>query len=303
MPKMANEWPRLRRSVHFVPGGSEKMLAKASSLAADSLVLDLEDAVAPDRKEAARAMVGEWLAAHPVGERERIVRINPLDTPWGRADLEATMAQPPDAYMIPKVRTLADVEAVDREIARLAAHYGLGDEVRLVLIATETPDGGLNLPTLTACRRVAAMTWGAEDLAAALGARRNRDDAGELMELFRYCRTRTLLCAAAAGVTPIDTVYVEIGNADGLRRECREAADMGFQGKLTIHPDQIAIVNDAFTPSLDEAEAALALLEAFDAAHARGLGAFSYQGQMVDVPHLERARIVVERARRAGVIG
>jgi citrate lyase subunit beta / citryl-CoA lyase len=300
---MAHDRPRLRRSVHFVPGASEKMLEKALALPADSLVLDLEDAVTPERKEAARRLVSDWLQANDTAGRERIVRINPLDTPWGLADIEATMAHPPDAYLVPKVRNAADVEAVDREIARASARYGhTADDVQLMLIATETPQGVLNLPTLASCPRVTALTWGAEDLSAAIGARRSRNDDGTLLDLFRYCRIQTLLCAAAAAVTPIDTVYVDIRDLAGLRRECDASADLGYQGKLTIHPDQIAIVNEAFTPSPAEAEAARALLAAFEAARREGRGAFSHEGQMVDVPHLERARALVARARDAGVI-
>jgi citrate lyase subunit beta / citryl-CoA lyase len=294
---------RLRRSVHFVPGANEKMLTKALGLPADSLVLDLEDAVTPERKDEARRLVAGWLASVDFGGHERIVRMNPLASPWGTADLEATMAVPPDAYLVPKVSTLADLQAIDLEISRLAALHGHAkDSVELIPIATETPRAVLNLPTFTACKRVTALTWGAEDLLAAVGARRNRNDAGEYLDLFRYCRIQTLLCAAAGSVMPLDTVYVDIRNRKGLRRECQEAADMGFQGKLTIHPDQISIVNDAFTPSLEDAREALALLAAFDEARRDGRMAFSFAGQMVDVPHLQRAGALVERARRAGVI-
>jgi citrate lyase subunit beta / citryl-CoA lyase len=301
---MAEHQPgRLRRSLHFVPGASEKMMQKALTLPADGLVMDLEDAVTPERKDEARRLVAGWLAHADFAGRERVVRINPLEGQWGPADLEATMADPPDAYLVPKVRTLADVLAVDLEIARLSAHYGHAeDRVELILIATETPEGVLNLPTFTACARVSALTWGAEDLAAVLGARRNRAADGTFLPLFQHCRVQTVLSAAAGGVMPLDTVYVDIRNHEGLRRECRDGADMGFQGMLTIHPDQIPIVNEAYTPSRAEAEEALALLAAFDEARREGRMAFSFQGQMVDVPHLERARGLVARARRARVL-
>jgi citrate lyase subunit beta / citryl-CoA lyase len=304
MNEAANTPAPLRRSLHFVPGANERMLAKAAGLPADGLVFDLEDAVTPDRKDAAREMVGAWLGDVDGGGRERIVRINPLSSPWGRADLEAIMRVPPDAIMVPKVQTLSDVEAVDAEIARWHRHYGHAeDSVSLILIATETPAGVINLPSFTRCPRVSALTWGAEDLSAAIGARRNRDDHGELLGLFRYCQIQTLLCAAAGGIAPIDTVYVDIRNHPGLARDCRASADMGFIGKMTIHPDQIPIVNEAFTPTHDEAEEAQALLDAFAEAQRAGHMAFSFKGQMVDVPHLERARTLLARARRAGVTG
>ena len=146
-----------------------------------------------------------------------------------------------------------------------------------------------------------SLTWGAEDLSAAIGARRNRDERGELLEVFRYCRTMTLLAAVAAGVQPLDTVYVDVRDSEGLRRECRAAAWMGFTGKITIHPDQIPIVNEAFTPSPEEIAESRELLEAFASHQREGRMAFSFKGQMVDVPHRNRARTILERARQAGV--
>jgi citrate lyase subunit beta / citryl-CoA lyase len=291
---------RLRRSVHFVPGANEKMLLKSLRTEADSLVLDLEDAVTPDRKADARKVIAEWLTSVDFGRQERTVRMNPLDTPWGLDDLRVTMAHPPDAYLVPKVRTLADIEAIDAEISRLESVYGhTPGQVRLILVSTETPQGVLNLPTFTQCRRVAALSWGAEDLAAAIGARRNRDERGEYLEVFKHCHTQTLLCATAGNVQPLDTVYVDIKNLDGLRRESQLSAWAGYTGKITIHPDQIPIVNELFSPSANETAEAQALVDAFDAAQREGKMAFSFNGQMVDVPHLTRARTILERARQA----
>jgi citrate lyase subunit beta/citryl-CoA lyase len=294
--------PRLRRSLHFVPGANERMLAKALTLPADTLILDLEDAVTPDRKDEARGAVTEWLRDVDFGGQERMVRINPLSTPWGLDDLRATMASPPDSYLVPKARSLADIEAIDAEIGRLEAEYGHpAGAVGLLIVATETPQGVLNLPTFTQCGRVTALSWGAEDLSAAIGARRNRDDDGNYLDVFKHCRIQTLLCATAGGVEPIDTAYVDIRNLEGLRRESQEAAWMGFTGKITIHPDQVAIVNEVFTPSPDEVAEAQELVAAFEEAMAGGRMALSFRGQMVDVPHLERARTILARARQAGV--
>ncbi|MEQ8859926.1 MAG: CoA ester lyase [Pseudomonadales bacterium] len=292
---------RLRRSLHFVPGASEKMLAKSLATAADGLVLDLEDAVTPDRKEDARRVVSGWLADADFGAKERTVRINPLDSPWGLDDLAATMVDPPHAYVIPKVSSLADLERLDAEIGRLEVEHGHPrGAVGLILVATETPLAVLNLPTFPQCRRVVALNWGAEDLSAALGASRNRRPDGGYLDVFRYCRVQTLLSATAGGVQPLDAVHVDIRNLDDLRDECREAAWMGFTGKITIHPDQIDVVNAAFTPSADEVAEAERLVAAMTEAETRGLMAIAFEGRMVDVPHLNRARRLLERARQIG---
>ncbi|MBI2963210.1 MAG: CoA ester lyase [Deltaproteobacteria bacterium] len=294
---------RLRRSAHFVPSANEKMLAKSLATAADSLVLDLEDAVTPERKDEARAVVAGWLATVDFAGKERIVRLNPLETPWGRADVAATMVHPPDAYLVPKIRTLDDVLLLDAEIAAREREHGHAPGgVKLILVATETPQGVLNLPTFTRCQRVNALTWGAEDLSAAIGARRSRDEHGDYLEVFRHCRLQTLLCAAAAGVQPLDTAFVDIRNLEGLRRDCRDAAWMGFTGKITIHPDHVPIVNEMFSPSPEEAAEALELVAAFEAAQREGRMAFQFRGAMVDMPHLTRARTIVAQARAAGVI-
>lgn len=293
---------RLRRAIHFVPGGNEKMLAKALTLPADSLILDLEDAVTAPRKDEVRQVVRGWLADVPFGRQERMVRINPLESPWGRADLDAIMQSPPDAIVLPKVRNIGDVEAIDRILLELEAQARVGPRsVRLLLVATETAEGVLNIATTPRHPRVDAINWGAEDLSAALGARRNRDDQGQYLEVFRYCRSMCLLAAVAAQVQPIDSVWVDIKDSAGLRADCASGAAMGFTGKITIHPSQIDIVNEYFTPSAAEVAAAQELLEAFAANEIAGRGAFAHNGEMVDMPHLTRARTVLERARHAGL--
>jgi citrate lyase subunit beta / citryl-CoA lyase len=273
---------------------------KSLATDADSLVLDLEDAVTPDRKADARKVIAGWLKDVDFGRKERTVRMNPLDTPWGIEDLRATMVHPPDAYVVPKVRSLADIEAIDSEIASLESMYGhTPGQVRLIVVATETPQGVLNLPTFTQCKRVSALTWGAEDLAAAIGARRNRDEHGEYLDVFKHCRTQTLLCATAGNVQPLDTVFVDINDMNGLRKECQLSAWMGYTGKITVHPDQIPIVNELFAPSADEVAEARELVTAFEDAARVGRMTFSFRGQMVDVPHLNRARTIIARARQA----
>ena len=289
----------LRRSLHFVPGGNERMLAKALDTKADCLILDLEDAVTPARKSEVRGVVSRWLAEVDFGTKEKAVRMNPLDTPWGYADLEETMANPPDVYLVPKPETRDGVTTIDGELRRLEREYSHPDgQVGLVLIAGETPLGALNIPTLARCPRVTAMTWGAEDLATALGASGNRDADNDYLPPYQHVRVTTLFSAAAAAIQPIDTVYANFRDRDGFLRDCAQGAAMGFTGKMSIHPDQIDPINAAFAPSPEQIAEARALTEAFAAAQAEGRMAFSFNGAMVDAPHLNRARAVLLRARQ-----
>lgn len=293
---------RIRRSIHFVPGANEKMLRKSLALPADALVLDLEDAVTPDAKDDARRVVSAWLDDVDFGGRERIVRANPLDTPWGRADLEALFqGTPPDALLVPKVRGARDLEMLHQLVSSLERQGGHeADSTEFVVVATETPEAVLALPEIGRAPRVTALTWGAEDLSAALGARRNRGDDGAYLPVFAHCRIQTLLSAAAAGVAPVDGVYVDFRDTDGLAAEARSAADQGFTGKMTIHPAQVEIVNAAFTPSAAEIADARELVAAFEDNAREGRMAFAFRGEMVDVPHLERARRILATAQRLG---
>jgi citrate lyase subunit beta/citryl-CoA lyase len=289
----------LRRSIHFVPGGNEKMLNKALGLAADSLILDLEDSVTPDRKGIARDEVCDWLANADFKNQEKLVRINPMDSEWGREDLEAVLQHRPDGIVLPKVLDLKAVHAVDQLIINQEKVAGADySDIKLLLIGTEMAAAVFNLAQMVNHERVDGVTWGAEDLSVSLGARAKRDEQGNYLEVFSFVRSMCLLAAVAAKVQPIDAVYVDIKNTEGLAKECKTAADMGFTAKLTIHPDQIDIVNEAFTPSVAEIEAATALVAAFEEQQAKGAMAFKFDGEMVDVPHLKRAQQVLALARR-----
>lgn len=291
---------RVRRAAHFVPGANEKMLAKALTLPADTLVLDLEDAVLPERKADAREVVASWLRDVDFGGQERVIRINPLDTEWGRKDLELTMVTPPDGYLVPKVNSAADVAEVDRIVGAAEREHGhAAGSVRLLLLGTETPKGLLSIGELPLHPRVDALSWGAEDLAAAIGAKRNRDENGAYLPVFAHARTMTLVAACAARVQPLDTVFIDFNNPEGLRREALESAAMGYTGKLTIHPSQIEIVNEAFSPSVEEIEESRELLHAYEESRAAGRGAFRFRGQMVDAPHITRARRILDMAPRS----
>jgi citrate lyase beta subunit len=294
----------VRRSIHFVPGGNERMMQKALTLPADGLILDLEDAVTPDKKAATRPVVRRWLETLDFGGRERWVRMNPIFTEHGEADIEATLPGRPDGYVMPKPRRAEDVRRVVAIIERLEQRHGLPfGSTRLLPIATETPEGLLNIREVaSASPRIAAISWGIEDLGAAMGLPRVRDDDGRYLDIPRYARVMCAVAASAAGVEAIDTVFTDITDLDGLRRECRDGVAMGFSGKISIHPGQIEVINAEFTPSRVEAEEAEALIAAFAEHARRGAGAFAWKGQMMDMPHLTRARQIAERARRAGVI-
>jgi citrate lyase beta subunit len=294
----------MRRSLHFVPGGNEKMMQKALTLPADGLILDLEDAVTPDRKAATRPIVRRWLETLDFGGRERWVRMNPVFTDHAEADLAETIAGRPDGYVVPKPRSAEDVRRVVAMLDGLEQRHRVPfGSTRLVLIATETPEGLLNIKEIAAASpRVAALSWGIEDLSAAMGLPRTRDEAGRYLDIPRYARVMCAVAAAAAGVEALDTVYTNIPDLEGLRRECREGVAMGFSGKISIHPGQIEVINVEFTPSKGDAEEAVALIGAFEEQARRGAGAFAWKGQMMDMPHLTRARKIAERARRAGVL-
>jgi citrate lyase subunit beta/citryl-CoA lyase len=289
---------RRRRSLHFVPGGQERMLARALTIPADGLILDLEDAVPPDRKAEMRPIVHRWLAERDFGGRERWVRMNPVVTGLGRADLEETIASRPDGYVVPKPRHAGDIREIAQILDALEHRHGIEQgATRLVLIATETPEGLLNIRDVaTASPRIVAISWGIEDLSAAMGLPRVRDDGGRYLDIPRYARTMCAVAAAAAGVDALDTVYTDIADLDGLRRECEDAVAMGFSGKISIHPSQVPVINDAFTPPKAVLDEARELVAAFEEHRRRGVYAFRFKGQMVDAPHLTRALKIIARA-------
>lgn len=292
----------MRRSLLYVPGSSERKIAKSALSAADVVILDLEDAVTVDLKEDARQTVLGALRNLDFGRTERAVRINPIDSGLCERDIEVTIQGRPDIYQVPKVSTAEDVRRVADLVTASELTNGIPEgSVELCVIGTETPRGVLNLDGICgASPRVTMVQWGQFDLSAATGARRTTDERGVLLDTFRMARALTVFAAAANGIVAIDTVFEDFRDREGLTREAREAYLMGFAGKALIHPDQIDIVNEVFSPSAEDIEEAEAMIAAFSENESRGLGAFTFKGQMVDAPQLKQARQVVELARAIG---
>lgn len=289
--------PFRRRCLLFVPGDSERKIGRALALEADGLIFDLEDSVGWSAKSGARAVVSAALEKVRAGS-ERVIRVNGPASGLTAADIEGTIGAKPDAYMLPKVSSAAEVVQIAEMVERAEARGGLPHgTVKLILIATETPAGVLNIGSLaTAHARVSALMWGAEDLSAALGVSRTRGPDGRLLDVFAHARMMTVLAAAAAGIDALDTPYIQIQDMEGLREEARAAAATGFCGKAAIHPDQVAPIMEAFTLDPAEVGGAQDLIAAWQALGQPGT--FAHRGQMIDAPHLERARSVL---RRAGV--
>ncbi|MBV8751694.1 MAG: CoA ester lyase [Hyphomicrobiales bacterium] len=287
------------RSLLFVPGDSPRKLAKGLESGADALILDLEDSVAADRKPEARTTSLAFLKeVSAEGRRPRLlVRVNSLDTGLTDADLDAVVAGRPDAILLPKAEGGPSVIHLDAKLAAREALAGLPDgAIGIMAIATETAAALFAAGTYAgASPRLSALTWGAEDLSADIGAETNRDADGNFTGPFRLARSLCVAAAAAARVTALDTVYVDFRNADGLRREAEEARRDGFLGKLAIHPGQVAVINEVFTPSPAEIAKAEAVIAAFAAAP--GIGVVGIDGMMYDRPHLERAKRLLARAR------
>jgi len=288
------------RSLLFVPGDSEKKLAKSWDSGADALILDLEDSVAAAAKPRARETVAEFVrGARGRADRPKLyVRVNPLDSEFCMADLDVAAGAGPDGIFLPKSRNGADVQRLGARLAVLEAENGLVDgATRVIAIATESAGALFGLSSYAGCSpRLVGLTWGAEDLSADLGAEAAREPDGRYTSPYRLARDLTLLGAVAAAVTPIDTVFVNFRDDRGLEAEGTAARRDGFTAKMAIHPAQVPIINAVFTPSANETARARAIVEAFAAEP--GAGVLSLDGEMLDLPHLKRARRVLERAGR-----
>jgi citrate lyase subunit beta / citryl-CoA lyase len=292
------------RSLLFVPGDSSKKLDKGLASGADALILDLEDSVALERKREARATALSFLAAAgALTTRPRLfVRVNGLDTGLADADLDVLVGGRPDAIVLPKAAGGRSVVHLDAKLAAREAIAGLPEgAIGILPIATETAAALFVAGTYAgASPRLCGLTWGAEDLSADLGAEANRAADGRFTEPFCLARTLCLAAAAAAKVTAVDTVFVDFRDQEGLRREAEEARRDGFAAKMAIHPAQVAIINQVFTPSSDAIAQAHAVVAAFAADPSAGVVGIG--GVMYDRPHLERAKRLLARAKAAGVL-
>jgi citrate lyase subunit beta/citryl-CoA lyase len=289
------------RSLLFVPGDSQKKLEKALTSGADILLIDLEDSVDLKAKEEARRVTSAFVSEHRSRpDRPRLyVRVNGLTTGMIDADLDGVMKAAPDGIVLPKAVGGADVAHLGAKLAVREAEFGLEDgDTRILAIGTENATGVFALGTFGgASHRLMGLTWGGEDLSADLGAEANRDENGFYTDPYRLARSLTLLGAAAAGVDAVDSVFTNFRDMDGLAAECRAARRDGFVAKMAIHPAQVPVINEAFTPSLEAVERAKAVIEAFKANP--GAGVVGVNGEMLDRPHLLRAERLLRRVDKA----
>lgn len=291
------------RSWLFVPGDSEVKLGKVAGCGADAVIVDLEDAVAPENKARARPMAADWLRAHGQhvlagGGFARWVRINPLDSPHWREDIAAVMPSRPDGVMVPKATGPEQLQLLAAELYEHEARNGIASgDTRILPLVSETPAAALSIPQYAGASlpRLAGLTWGAEDLSTALGAWRKRDGTGAWTDTFRWVRAQVLLAAHARGVMAVDTLHAGFRDIGGLERVAAESYADGFTGMLAIHPSQVPVINAAFTPGPQAIARARAIVEAFAANP--GAGALQLDGEMIDQPHLVQARRLLEGLR------
>jgi citrate lyase subunit beta/citryl-CoA lyase len=287
------------RSLLFVPADNPSKLGKAMSAGADAIVIDLEDSVAPANKEEGRRNALALLREHAddSGGPLLLVRVNALNTPFNEGDLDIVMTGVPDGIMLPKATGGADITLLHARLSVREAIHGIDDgQTGIVAIATESAAAMFGLGTYAgASPRLAGLAWGAEDLSADIGATASRTE-GVWTEPFKLARNLCLFAATAAEVAAIDTVHTEFRDLNSLRRECEEAVRDGFSGKLAIHPDQVPVINDAFTPAAEAIAHAKRVAAAF--AKAGGAGVTSLDGLMIDRPHLKSAERLLARRKR-----
>ncbi len=287
--------PRPRRSCLYMPGANAKALEKAKSLAADVLLLDLEDSVAPDAKLAARDQVAAVVKAGGYGKREVIVRVNPLASPWGREDIAAIGAAEPNGVLAPKVESAEQVVALDDALTGA----GLSEDASL-WVMVETPRAIFNLAEIAAAARgtrLSCLVMGLNDFAKETRARLGGDRAP-----FHAALSLAVAAARAESVSVIDGVFNDIADAAGFEAECRQGLAFGFDGKTLIHPSQIGACNAVFAPSSDEVMRARAVIEAFALPENAGKGVIKVDGRMTELLHLEEARRLVAVAAAIEVL-
>jgi citrate lyase subunit beta / citryl-CoA lyase len=281
------------RSLLFVPGDSERKFARARDCGADALILDLEDSVAPSEKPSARAHVAHLIENEPNRAWSFFVRVNALDTGLALDDLAAVVKPGLDGLLIPKANDAAGLERIAHYLEALEAKAGIAQgSVKLATVATETPKAMFALGSYAPAHpRLIALTWGAEDLSAALGATDNKEPDGSWTFPYQVARAQCLFAASAAEVMALDTIYADFRDLAGLEHDCRRSRRDGFVGRLAIHPDQVAAINRAYAPSEAEVAHAHKIVAAFAANP--GAGTLGVDGKMVDLPHLKAAQKIL----------
>ena len=287
------------RSFLFVPGDSEKKFARAAQGAADVLILDLEDAVAPALKEAARVTVASWLDRSAELSASLFIRVNPLTSGLTKGDLAAVVRPGLAGILVPKADGAQDIATIAAMLDRLETAAGIAaGTVRIMVVATETPTAMFQLGSYTPPHpRLIGLTWGAEDLSAAIGATANKEADGAWTEPYRLARSLCLFAAASAGVLPIETLYVDFRDTAGLEADCLRSRRDGFLGRIAIHPDQVEAINRCFSPSAQDIAEAQRIVAAFAAQPE--LGTIGIDGKMYDIPHLKAAHKTLAAAGEA----
>ena len=287
----------MRRSMLFIPGNSPNLLMNADVLGSDSIILDLEDAVAPAEKDSARILVRNAMAHLDWGRCEVIVRINSLDTDFWRADLDTVVPHRPNWIMLPKTALPQHVQTVDTYLSQLEAELGLPNNSVRLMPLIETALGVENAFAIaSASKRVGALFLGAEDLTADLQCKRTKES-----REIEYARGRMVVAARAAGVDVYDTPFTDVNDAEGMEADARYAKAMGFTGKAAISPRHVEIINRVFSPTLAEIEYAYEVLDAIAMAKAQGRGAISLRGKMIDAPIVNRAKQTIAAAEELGL--
>jgi len=285
----------MTRSFLFVPADSERKMQKAGSVGADALILDLEDSVSADARPDARLMARDYLE----GKDNVWVRINPIDTDDAKADLAGVMPSAPAGIVLPKPRSALAAIELDKALSELEEAHGIDPgSTRILPLCTEHPEALFTLNTyIGATSRLAGLSWGAEDLSAAVGATSNRDEDGNWLPTYEMARSFCLLAAAASEVAAFDTVFTDYKNDEGLRRYASNARRDGFSGMLAIHPAQVDTINAAFEPTAEEIQQAARIVELFEANP--GLGTIGMDGKMLDKPHFVQAKRLLDLARHS----
>jgi citrate lyase beta subunit len=287
-----------RRALLYMPGDDRRKIEKSTTLGVDCICMDMEDGTAVNRKAEARAIIAQAMKDLDFGSSERCIRINSIGSGFEKEDLASALAARPDSIVVPKIETAEQVKWVNEQIES----YELSNQLNLggirLLIGVETAKGILNLKEISeADKRLEAVIFGAEDYAASVGATRTKE-ATEVL----YARSAVVAACAANDLQAIDMVYIDFKDLEGLRLEAEAGAGLGFSGKQVIHPNQVPVVQEAFTPSDEAIEYAKRIVESFESSQKEGRGAYALDGKMIDMPLLRNAQKILDRARAAGRI-